>query len=237
MGKDLAIVIPVYNEGASIKEIIGQIKEKVTSNYRIYIVYDFEEDSTLPHLKDYSEDLLVKIKNKYGRGALNAIKTGLEETREKFVVVTMADLSEDPIFINSLMNKAFEGYDVVCGSRYIKGGAQIGGPKFKAFLSRMAGLSLHLLTRIPTHDISNSFELYSRDVLNSIEMKSSGGFEVGMEIVVKAYVKGFRIAEIPVVWTDRAEGKSNFKLWKWLPKYLYWYFYLIINKYFHLMKK
>ena len=96
----------------------------------------------------------------------------------------------------------------------------------------MAGLSLNLLTRIPTHDISNSFKLYSRNVLSTTEIKSTGGFEIGMEIVVKSYLKGFKIAEVPTVWKDRVEGKSNFKLMKWLPKYLYWYFYLVAGKLF-----
>ncbi|MFC1559527.1 glycosyltransferase family 2 protein [Candidatus Margulisiibacteriota bacterium] len=231
MAKDLAIVIPVYNEGVSITETIKQIRDKVSCNYQIYIVYDFDEDSTLPYLKEFSADILTPLKNKFGRGALNAIKTGLKETKEKYVVVFMADLSEDPVHIDDLVRKAGEGYDIVCGSRYMRGGKQIGGPKLKSFLSRMGGVSLRLLSGIPTHDISNSFKLYSRSVLDSIEIKSTGGFEIGMEIVVKAYLKGYKIAEVPAVWKDRAQGKSRFKLLKWLPKYLYWYFYLLGHKY------
>jgi dolichol-phosphate mannosyltransferase len=227
VAKDLAIVIPVYNEGSSIKNILLQIQQKVTGNYQVYVVYDDDSDTTVPHLIGYSADFLTPMKNKYGRGVLNAIKTGLEDTEENRVIVTMADLSEDPKFINDLVKKADEGYDIVCGSRYISGGRQIGGPKIKGFLSRMAGLSLNFLTGIPTHDISNSFKLYTRDVINSVKIESTGGFELGMEIVIKAYLQGFKIAEVPTVWQDRVEGKSNFKLMQWLPKYLKWYFYLI----------
>ena len=230
MTKDFAIVIPVYNEGKSIVETLNQIKNKVSGNYQIYIVYDFNEDSTLPFLKN--KENLTPLKNKYGKGALNALKTGFEETKENYVVVFMADLSEGAENINKLMAKAKEGFDIVCGSRYMREGKQKGGPKLKSFLSRMGGISLRLLSGIPTYDISNSFKLYSRDVLNSFKIESTGGFEVGMEIVVKAYLRGFKIAEVPAQWREREHGKSRFKLFKWFPKYLKWYLYLILRKWF-----
>ena len=236
MEKEFAIIMPVYNEGKSIVETVNQIKEKVKGNYCIYAVYDFDEDTTLPFLKEFEGETLKPLKNKYGRGVLKAIKTGFEETREPFVIVFMADLSEDPKFINSLVARSKEGYDIVCGSRYMKGGKQTGGPKFKSFLSRMGGISLRLLTGIPTHDISNSFKLYSRKVLDSVKVESTGGFEVGMEIAVKAYLKGFKITEIPTEWRGRLEGKSNFRFMEWLPKYLKWYFYLIFRKWFGIFK-
>jgi dolichol-phosphate mannosyltransferase len=109
----------------------------------------------------------------------------------------------------------------------MKGGKQLGGPKFKGTLSRMAGLSLHYLTGIPTHDISNSFKMYTSRVIKSIQIESSGGFELGMEIVCKAFLAGFKITEVPSVWRDRSAGQSRFKLWKWLPHYLRWYFFTL----------
>jgi len=105
------------------------------------------------------------------------------------------------------------------------GGRQIGGPRLKNFLSRTAGKSLHLLTGLPTHDVTNSFKMYRTSFLRSLSLESSGGFEIGMEIVVKAFVGGARIAEVPSTWTDRVAGKSRFRLWRWLPSYLRWYLY------------
>ena len=84
-----------------------------------------------------------------------------------------------------MMKKFAEGYDVICGSRYMKGGSQTGGPWLKKTLSRMAGISLHLITGIPSHDVSNSFKLYRRSLVQSINIESTGGFEIGMEILVK----------------------------------------------------
>lgn len=226
----LSIIIPVYNEGKNILPTLDSIKEKVKTQHQIYIVYDFEEDTTVPVVKNLPEIKLLK--NKYGRGVLNAIKSGLEDTKGEATLVTMGDLSDDYSIVDEMFKKIENGAGIVCGSRYMKGGKQIGGPPLKTFLSRMAGISLCFLSRIPTHDISNSFKMYAKQVLNDIKIESTGGFEIGMEITVKAYLKKYKIEEIPATWTDRAKGKSNFKLAKWLPKYLYWYFYLLWNQTF-----
>ena len=79
--------------------------------------------------------------------------------------------------------------------------------------------------RLPTHDPTNSFKLYRKSFLEKTEIESDGGFELGIELVVKAHVSGGRVVEVPTTWRDRVAGKSNFKLWKWLPKYLRWFFY------------
>jgi hypothetical protein len=82
---------------------------------------------------------------------------------------------------------------------------------------------LRLLSGIATSDPTNNFKLYSHRLLSHVTIESTGGFEVALELTVKAFRGGFPIAEIPTVWTGRTAGKSNFKLVKWLPKYLRWY--------------
>ena len=229
----LAIVIPVYNEGDNILQTLDSIYTQVKTDKNVYIIYDFDGDSTLPVLKKKTYSNLHLMKNKYGRGVLNAIKTGLEDTKEDAVLVTMADGSDEYDGIDIMYGKIKQGFGIVVGSRYMRGGRQLGGPFVKSLMSRIAGVSAHYLSRIPTHDISNSFRMYSREVLRSTKIESTGGFELGMEITVKAYIKGYKITEIPTTWHDRAAGKSNFKLWKWLPSYLHWYFYLLKNLPFH----
>ena len=109
----------------------------------------------------------------------------------------------------------------------MKGGKQIGGAWFKKLLSKIAGVSLHYITGIPTHDVTNSFKMYTKKILDDIKIKSNGGFELGMEIVIKAFLKGYKITEVPSIWRDRGKGESRFRLWKWLPKYMYWYFFAV----------
>jgi Glycosyltransferases involved in cell wall biogenesis len=221
------IVIPVYNEGENILSTLSEIERKVSTKHQIFVVYDFEGDDTLPVLRGQPFQHLHLIKNKYGRGVLNAIKTGFESAQEGAVLVVMADLSDDLAKVDEMFRKINEGYDIVCGSRYMKGGRQIGGPWFKKQLSRVAGLSLHYFAGIPTHDVTNSFKMYAKKVLEDIQIESNGGFELGMEILIKAHQKGFRITEIPSLWRDRDAGQSKFKLWQWLPKYLHWYWFAL----------
>lgn len=227
MHRTLDIVIPVYNEGENIGRTFDAIRAGIKTPHRITVVYDFEADNTLPVVRKLMKEGgwsgVTLLKNKYGKGVLNAIKTGFEEAPGSVVLVMMADLSDDLITVDAMFSKINEGYDIVCGSRYMKGGAQIGGPLLKKTLSRLAGVSLHYLAGIPTHDITNSYKMYTKKVLSDIRIESAGGFEIGMEIVVKAFIKGYRIGEVPSVWRDRTAGESRFLLKKWLPKYMRWY--------------
>jgi hypothetical protein len=107
------------------------------------------------------------------------------------------------------------------------GGKQIGGPWFKGLLSRLAGLSLHWLTGMPTHDPTNSFKAYRTDFLRTHPIESEAGFCLGIELTAKAYFDGLRVEEVPAIWRDRTAGESRFKLRKWLPMYLHWYWWSI----------
>jgi glycosyltransferase involved in cell wall biosynthesis len=217
------IVIPVYNEGENILSTLSEIKAKVSTPHKIFIIYDFEADNTLPAVRSLPESSVQLVKNQYGNGALNAIKTGFNRIENGVVRVVMADLADDLAIVDKMFEKISQGYDIVCGSRYMKGGKQIGGPWFKKFLSKTAGLSLYYLAGIPTHDVTNSFKMYTKRVLNDLTIESNGGFELGMEILIKAHLKGYKITEVPSIWKDRSAGESRFRLWQWLPKYLRWY--------------
>lgn len=225
----LTIIIPVYNEGENIKTAIDRIEKEVKYPHVINVIYDFDEDTTINPVQEIQETCLSQInlvKNKYGRGVLNAIKTGLETFKSEYAVVTMADLSDPPIVINDMVDCAEKKKaDVVCASRYMKGGKQIGGPFIKSLMSKIAGVSLHYLSRLPVHDATNSFKLYRKSFLDKMTIESTGGFELGIELVVKAFKGGYTLCEVPTSWEDRVAGKSNFKLVEWLPKYLKWYLF------------
>ena len=226
----LGIVIPVYNEQENIARTFASISSKIGESATMYIVYDFDGDNTLPVVRQLVEDgwNIQLIKNRAG-GVVNALKLGLKTVQEEFVLVVMADMSDDLSVVDKMIEKMEQGNDVVCGSRYMSGGKQLGGPFIKTTLSRFAGVSLKHLTGIPTHDITNSFKLYRRTVLDQFDLESSGGFEIGMEIVVKSYIRGNRITEVPSIWRDRTSGVSRFRVVKWLPNYLRWYMLAIYH--------
>jgi dolichol-phosphate mannosyltransferase len=100
----------------------------------------------------------------------------------------------------------------------------VGGPLLKRLLSRTAGLTLHRFAGVPTHDPTSNFKLYSRRFLDAVSIESTAGFELALELTVKATVAGRPVAEVPTTWRDRTAGTSNFKLRAWLPHYLHWYF-------------
>ena len=231
MDKPAGIIIPVYNEGENIGDTIKAIEDNIKTPHRIYIVYDFDRDNTVPVAKEFIKNGLdmALVKNPAG-GVVNAIKTGLREAGEDYLLVTMADLSDDYSVVDDMCGLMSEGYDVVCGSRYMKGGKQVGGPLIKKTISRIAGISLWHLAGLPTHDATNSFKLYRKKMLNSMEIESDGGFEIGIEIVTKAHFSGYKVTEIPCAWTDREKGESRFRIIQWTPKYLKWYFFALKKK-------
>ena len=98
-------------------------------------------------------------------------------------------------------------------------GSRAGGGVGRCSIS--AGL--HWVGGLPIHDATNSFRLYSRRLLDAVTIESSGGFELGIELTVKAHRLRMRIAEVPTTWRDRTAGQSRFRLWQWLPRYLRWY--------------
>lgn len=234
MSERVSIVVPVYNEGDNIRATIAELDANVRSDASVSLVYDGEEDTTLAPAREAAAGSRLPVRlvrNAYGRGALNAIRTGMEAAEGEYVVVTMADLCDPPEVIDRLVAVADEeGADVVCASRYMRGGAQVGGPRFKGFLSRLAGFLLCRFAGLPTRDPTNSFKLYRRSFLERERIESTGGFEIGLELVVKCRAHGGRVAEVPTTWRDRVAGRSNFRLWAWLPRYMRWFAYGFIHR-------
>lgn len=221
----VSIVITAYNEGPGIVTCLDRVFEAVTLPCEVLVVYDSPDDTTAPYVEKYAEDepRLAGVVNDYGRGPAFAIRYGFDRAQADVVVVTMADGCDDPQQIDQLCRLVERGVVIAAASRYALSGQQVGGPVFKEFLSRMAGLSLHFLARVGTRDSTNSFKAYSRKFVSDVGIDSDAGFEVGLELVAKARRLRLPIAEVPTIWLDRTFGVSNFKLMHWLPRYLRWY--------------
>jgi len=221
----VSIVVPVYEEGEHVLPFLERVIESVQIPFELLAVYDSMEDSTRPYLEKYAEEepRVRPTLNTYGRGPARAIRFGMDAAEADVIVVTMADGSDDPAQIEEMVRLVERGVVIAAGSRYARGGRQVGGPAFKGFLSRMAGLSLYWLARVGTRDATNSFKAYDRSFIREVGVHSSAGFELGIELVAKAKRLGRPVGEVPTTWVDREAGDSNFKLAKWLPKYVRWY--------------
>jgi glycosyltransferase involved in cell wall biosynthesis len=215
----------VFKEGEVVAPVLRALAAGVATHHEILVVYDFDEDPTVPVIERLHAELpaIRGHRNDLGRGVLNAMKAGIAASRGEYVLVSMADGSDEPHIVDGMVALAREGADVVAASRYMKGGHQLGGPLVKRLMSRAAGLTLHWFGGVATHDPTNNFKLYSRRLLDATPIESSAGFELALELTVKATLAGRRVAEVPTTWRDRTAGQSNFELRKWLPFYLHWY--------------
>ena len=141
----------------------------------------------------------------------------------------MADLCDDHSQISEMMHLMKGNVGVISPSRYCKGGEHQLENSFKKFVPLIAGKLLKLLTKVSTSDPTNSYKLYSRTLLNSINLSSTTSFSVTLEIVVKASCLNFSIVEIPTVWRKRESGVSNFKIWRSIVTYLPWFLIAMLN--------
>lgn len=221
----VSVVIPAYNEGDAIVAALDRIFESVKLDAEVLVVVDSLDDTTVPVIAKYAltEPRLQCLINDYGRGPAQAIRWGIDHAKARTVVVTMSDGCDDPRQIDDLVRLVERGVVVAAASRYMPGGQQVGGPRFKSFLSRSAGKSLQFFTDAGTRDATNSFKAYSRQFVQDVGIDSRDGFEIGLELTAKARRLRLPVAEIPTIWLDRQLGESNFQLSKWIPKYLKWY--------------
>ena len=221
----VSIVIPAYSEGDAIIPVLDRLFEAVTLDCEVLVIVDFEDDTTIPVVKEYAlaQPRLRAAVSTYGSGPANAIRYGIDLAAAPVVVVTMADGCDDPRQIDDLTRLVERGVVVAAASRYMPGGQQVGGPFLKSMLSRGAGRSLYMFARIGTRDATNSFKAYSREFVQEVGIDSRDGFEIGLELTAKARRLRLPVAEVPTIWLDRQAGMSNFKVATWIPKYLRWY--------------
>ena len=233
-GNRLDIVIPVYNEGANIIATLRAIAAQVRTPLRVLICYDDDDDDTLPavaHARPLIGNLWVEFVRNRGRGAHGAVLTGFAASTAPFVLVYPADDDYNAGILDRMVIEAEKGRDIVCASRFMAGGSMQGCPPLKSALVRAANFTLYHLARLPTHDASNGFRLFSRRAIRRIPIESERGFCYSIELLVKCHRLGWRIGEVPARWFQRIHGASRFQVIKWLPHYLRWYVYAFATTY------
>jgi glycosyltransferase involved in cell wall biosynthesis len=223
----VSVVVLAHNEGEAIVPCLERILSSVQLPSEVLVVYDTPDDTTVPWIEkcQRADPRVVPVLNQFGPGPARAIRFGFTQAVSEVTVVTMADGCDDPMQIDSLARLVDRGVAIAAASRYMRGGRQIGGPFLKSSLSRLAGISLHVLARVGTRDGTNSFKAYSTEFVKMVGIDSDAGFEVGLELVSKARRLRLPVAEIPTIWLERTSGQSNFKLRKWLPHYMRWYLF------------
>ncbi|MDP3725364.1 MAG: glycosyltransferase family 2 protein [Nanoarchaeota archaeon] len=229
--QNLDIVIPVYNEGENILDLFRAFEKEVQTPFRVFVCYDFDEDNTLSVLKNETFDFeIVPVKNR-GKGVQSAIMSGLDMTNAPAVLVLGADEANNASMIDGMYAKLKEGNDIIVASRLAKGGEMSGGPRLKSLVVRLGSFILHRLAGVPATDATYAWRMFSRRVLDMIQIESTEGFTYAIELLVKCHRLKWPVAEVPARWIMRKSGQSRFNLKKWFPHYAKWFFYALATSY------
>ena len=208
------VIVPTYNELENIPRIIPAVLSQ-DENIHILIVDDGSPDGTgkfvMEEMKKNDRIHLLEREKKMGLGTayLAGFKYALQNNYD-FIFEMDADFSHDP---NELKNflVAIKDNDLVLGSRYINGVRVLNWPMARLLLSFFASVYTRIITGMPVKDATGGFKCFRRKVLEAIDLDKvkSNGYSFQIEMTFKAYSKGFKVIEIPIIFIDRVKGKSK----------------------------
>lgn len=229
-------------------EKVVKFAQKNNLQYEVIPIDDRSSDGTKSILKAAAIKY-VSIKPIYrkhdkeekGNTMGKALICGTHEAQGDIIIWTMGDLADDADSYLEIVKKIESGYDVVFGSRYMPGGSRGNLDILKAFLSSWGTQLARWLFGVPVHDITNAFRGFRKEIFDQLEL-TSPGFSISPEFAIKAHLAGFKLGEVPTVYTNRIEGVSSFKLFSMIRSYLTLYFslfyqYRILGKPYKFLRK
>jgi len=226
----VSVVIPAHNEEQAIGSTLESVLNEVSPPLEILVVADHCTDRTEAIVATFTKNnsSIHLLRNERARGFSNAVITGFQHAQGEFVIAVMADACDDPRTINPMREALTHlGVDVVCGSRYMKGGQKIGGPFLQDLCSRLVCYSLRLFAQARTWDATNAFKMYRREFLLRVSYDMPGyGTEYSLALFIRACARGARIIEVPTTWIWREAQPSltqEIRVLKRFPGYWPWY--------------
>ncbi|MBK7030810.1 MAG: polyprenol monophosphomannose synthase [Bacteroidales bacterium] len=214
---DSLVIIPTYNEKENIRKMIQKVFS-LSRDFHLLIVEDNSPDGTgdiiRSMLPDYEGRLfMLERKGKLGLGTayIAGFKWALERNYE-YIFEMDCDFSHNPEDLIRLYNAcATEGADLAIGSRYIKGVNVVNWPLGRVLMSYGASIYVDFITGLPVKDTTAGFKCYRRKVLNTINLDKIRfmGYAFQIEMKFAAWKLGFKIIEVPIIFTDRTEGTSK----------------------------
>ncbi|KAL3525291.1 hypothetical protein ACH5RR_013663 [Cinchona calisaya] len=211
-----SIIVPTYNERLNIALIVYLVFKHLSNvDFEIIVVDDGSPDRTQDIVKQlqsvYGEDRILLRSRPKKLGLGTAYIHGLKYVSGNFVVIMDADLSHHPKYLPNFIKKQMEtGADIVTGTRYVKGGGVHGWNLMRKLTSRGANVLAQTLLWPGVSDLTGSFRLYRKSVLEDVISSCvSKGYVFQMEMIVRATRKGYNIAEVPITFVDRVYGSSK----------------------------
>jgi dolichol-phosphate mannosyltransferase len=215
VARNPVVVVPTYNERQNISALIRAIHDSVPE-LSILVVDDNSPDGTADEVLELKRALGGKISlfsragkdglaRAYAAGFKEALRCGYD------VIIQMdADLSHDPAYLPEFLRQ-IDSYDLVLGSRYLRGVNVVNWDFKRLLLSKMASLYVRWVTGLPFSDLTGGFKCWRRTALQKIDLDRifSGGYLFQIEMTWKAFHKGCRIGETPIIFYEREIGRSK----------------------------
>jgi dolichol-phosphate mannosyltransferase len=222
----LSVVIPARDEEGSIAQTVAEVAATLGNEripFEIVVVDDGSTDETAACVRQsmerYAGIRLVSNTGRHGFGM--AVRAGLAQATGEAIAVMMADGSDSPGDLIRYYRKVEEGYDCVFGSRFIQGGKIVDYPVHKLAINRLANWFIRILFRLRYNDITNAFKCYRRHAIDGLQPLISPHFNLTVEMPLKAIVRGYSYAVLPISWTNRKSGMSKLKIKEMGSRYLF----------------
>jgi dolichol-phosphate mannosyltransferase len=230
----LSVVIPAHNEEGSIEETVTTLAATLRGegiDHEILVIDDGSKDRTAEVVARISEsDPNVRVRrNHLPNGFGFAVRAGLETFEGDAVAVVMADLSDDPDDVVAYHRLLERGFDCAFGSRFIAGSRVIDYPPHKLWLNRVVNWGIRVLFRHGYNDTTNAFKAYRREVVEAVQPLLSNHFNLTVELPLKAVVRGYSYAIVPISWRNRQEGVSKLKLQEMGSRYAFIVLYVLLE--------
>ncbi len=229
---NVVVVIPTFNEAKNVSSVLTRVLA-LDPHIDVLVVDDNSPDGTAAIVRSFAEDLqsrvhLIERTGKLGLGTayLEGFRYALDHGYD-FVCEMDADMSHNPADLNRLVSVVQnDEADLAIGSRYIDGVRVINWPLPRLILSYGAGIYTRVITRMPVKDATSGYKCFHRRVLEAIDFENvhSNGYSFQIEMSYRAWRRGFRLKEVPIVFTERSEGQSKmsraivreaaFKVWE-----------------------
>lgn len=232
----LSVVIPAHNEADGVSPTVAAIAERLRSEqipFEVVVVDDHSTDDTagvLARLSDAHPEVR-RVENARAGGFGHAVLAGLDAFAGDAVCIVMADASDDPDDIVTYYRTLLDGgYDCVFGSRFMRGSRVVDYPAHKLVLNRLANAFIRVLFGLRLNDTTNAFKCYRRHVIQGCAPLLSRHFNLTVELPLKAIVRGYSYAVVPIRWYNRTTGVSKLKIKEMGSRYLFIVLYVWLEK-------
>lgn len=231
----LSVVIPARNEegciGDTLKEILDTLDRKGIP-CEIVVVDDNSEDGTARVVEEVAarEQRVRLVRSRYEHGFGLTVRAGLEAAQGDCVAIMMADGSDDPGDLVRYYSALSSGLDCAFGSRFMPGARVDGYPFLKLVINRIVNSAIRVLFRHGYNDTTNAFKAYRREVIEEIQPLVSNHFNLTVEMPLKAVVRGYSYAILPIRWRGRRTGRSKLDLREMGSRYLFSVLYVWLER-------